>query len=285
MTNQLFPNMAISSGKLKRATIQSLSSVSLGASASPQSDVDIPIRGDMIALGVEITGQTTGTLSGANTISSFIDELAIRDGSNRNIYSKVRGVDLPMLDRFLNVGRSRTVPTVVSGTDKTHNFLIPVNIERKDMVARVQVTLSAFSAMATSGATAGTVSVKLVAYYADSSNANFTQRIKRVSQSLVSGTNRWAPNLPKNTAITGLLFTIGTEANLSSVEFSANGDSELADITVNELSSIDDTRLVSGHVTGQFDLYMSPFQSTTQTILDVVANGTDTINWFFITAD
>lgn len=282
MVSEIFPNTALAKGKLRRETIQSVSNISLTTSTNPQSQTDIPVRGDMVALQVKVTASATGTLTGANAIVNALDSVNIVDRANRPILSKIRGSDLPFMSRYLNIGRSRT-PATISGSSQTHSVLIPLNIEIEAMPARIQAVLAPYSALASSGATGGSVSLEFIAYYADESTLNTTDRIARLTQSIGSGTNRFAPNLPKGEVISDLLFKIGSESNINNVDFSADGRSELSRITPDDLSLIDDERLVSGHVTGEFSLYATPFVSDTLTILDVQGSGSDTLEWFVFT--
>lgn len=283
MPNYIFPNIAAGDGKLRREIIQSEASITMGTANNPRTEVDIPALGDLVALEVELTQSTTGTLTTAGTLDAALAGIAIKDVRGTAIWNSIRGSDLPLLDRVFNIGRSRTVPTT-SGTAQTHRWLLPFNIELADMPARIQVTIAPYSAMAASGATGGSVTYNLVAYYQDKSNIQVTQRLSRITQTIVSGLNRFGPNLPKQTLIQHLLFSVGTESNITSVNFSSDGAAELREITPSDLTGIDDVRLVSGHVTGQFSLYNSPFVSTTKSILDVTGAGSDTVQWYVITA-
>lgn len=280
------PNTVRGQGRVRKAVIQSLSSVSLGASQSPQNEIDIPNRGDMAFLEVVLTASLTGTLSGPKPFDNVLAFLSLKDKAGRPIFSSVRGTDLEPLDFFLNRGRQKSVANV-SNSAQTARFIIPCNVETKDMTARLQVTLEAYSAttLATSGATGGTVSLDFIAWYMDTTDLKFTQRIYRLTQSIVSGLNRFAPNLPKDVVILYLLFTIGTESNLTNVTFSADGSTELDQLRPTDMQAIDDTVYVSGHQTGWFSLYNSPFQSDTKTILDVTGAGSDTLQWYCIVAD
>lgn len=282
MVQELLPGVSLMRGRLRKALVQSLSSVSLNAtSTSTQSEVDIPIRGDILAIGIELTVAAGGTLSSANTLASAISEISIKDKGGVAVWTKLRGTDLPILDRFFNVGRSRTVATITNSA-QTHRFMIWNPITTGDQGARLQLTLASYGALDSSGATSGTVSVVVTAYYADAGNVGATQRISRITQSCVSGTNRFAPNLPKGKQITDLLFSLSTEGDIDSITFSADGRAELASITLGELEAFDDVRLVSGHVSGQFSLYVTPFVADTNTQLDVEASASEDINWFII---
>lgn len=283
MPNYLIPNTALGVGKTRFAKVQSVASLAMGASAAPQTEVDIPNYGDIIAVEVVLTQLTAGTLSASKTIDYSLQQLAIKDRSGKPIWTGVRGIDLSKLDRFLNIGRTRTVPTTLN-TATTHRWLIPCNIEQKDQTAKLAVTVSAFSDMAT-GATGGTVSFDIVVYYQDQSQIAFTQRIMRLTQSIISGVNRVAPILPKDKVIQHLLFSLTTESNITDIDFSADGSSELSGIRLSDLQAIEDVRLISGHVTGEFSLLNSVFAVTDRTILDVNGAGSDTISWYLVIAD
>jgi len=285
MPNFNVPNIVLSEGKFRKVNVLSLSSIAMGTGVSPQTEVDIPAYGDLVGLQLVLTQTTAGTLTGAKTLDYAIDGLAVKDKSGRPIWQRIRGVDLAFLERYLSgKGRSRTVPTT-SGSSQTHSYYIPTNIEFKDMVARIQVSLAAYSAMATSGATGGTVSLDVIAYYVDKSNAQFTQRIQRTTQTIGAGTYRLGPILPKQVAIQHLLFKVGTESNITSLLFSSDGRQELDDITPTQLANMDDVVQTSGHVTGQFSLYNSPFVSDTKTIFDIQGAGSDSVELFIVTAD
>jgi len=283
MPSYLVPNSALAKGRIKKATVQALSSISMSASASPQAEIDIPTYGDILGFEVVLTQLTAGTLTDANSVDYAIQGIAIKDRSGRPILSKIRGKDLPQLDRMLNIGRSRTVPDTANSAN-THRFFLPCNIEKKDQTSRLQLTLAPYSDMAT-GATGGTVSIDVIAWYVDQSNIDTTQRIFRISQSIDSGLKRFGPSLPKGVVIQHLLFKVGTESNITDITFSADGKAELQDVRPTDLQAIEDVRLSDGHVTGQFTMLNTPFVSTDRTILDVTGAGSDTIEWFIIVAD
>lgn len=285
MLDTYVPNTINGSGKVRTAKIDSGSSITMGAGASSRTEVTIPTGyGDLVALGVEISVLASGTLTGAKTLEKAVQQLSIKDKSGRSIFSQIRGEDLVYFDRYFNGGRSRTVATV-SGTAQTHRFLVPLNIDKEDMPARLQLTVSAYSDMATSGATGGTFSYEIVGYYQDDSKTNYTQRITRLTQSIGSGINRFAPQLPEQVIIHDLLFTVGTESNITDITFSSNGSAERMNLRLGDLQAVEDSRLISGHVTGQFALMNSPFVRTPNTILDINGAGSDTLQWYVVWSD
>lgn len=284
MPSYLIPNVAVGVGKVRRQVIQSLSSLSMSATASPQSEVEIANYGDVVAMEYILTQSTTGTLTGANPIDRAIASIAIKDKKGNPIMSNIRGRDLVIFDRLLNIGNNRAVPTT-SGTGQTYRWFVPHNIEQKDMPARLQATIAAFSDMATSGATGGTVTLDIVAWYQDKSNVTYTQRFFRISQAIVSGSNRFGPNLPRGVVIQHILFSVGTEANITDLTLNSDGNSELSLVRPTDLTGIDAVRLTDGHVTGQFSLYNSPFVAIDRSVLDVTGAGSDTIEWYLALAD
>lgn len=285
MPNTKMPNSQLMKGRIRKEVIQTLGSVAQGGSSATQTEEDIPTRGDIIGISVELTQISVGTLVTPATIEKAIENLTIKDVSGRLIWSKMRGQDLTIIDRYLNIGNSRTVPTS-STSSASHSWFIPLGIEKKDQKARMQVTIAPFSAMAASGTTAGTVSIKLVAWYADESKIPFTQRFQRITETLNSGLNRYAPDLPKGVPITNIFLKFNTaESNLSELDFTADGNTELRDMTAADMTVVDDVVLTDGHVSDEFSLYNVPFVATSKTIFDVTGSGSDTVEMIVLTAD
>lgn len=286
MPSSKMPNSQLMKGRIRKEVIQTLGSVNQGGSSATQTEEDIPTRGDIIGISIQLTQTTTGTLTTPVTIEKAIENLTIKDVSGRLIWSKMRGQDLTIIDRYLNIGNSRTVPTATDATAKAHSWFIPLGIEKKDQKARMQVTIAPFSAMAASGATAGVVSIKIVAWYADESKIPFTQRFQRITETLNSGLNRYAPDLPKNVPITNIFLKFNSaESNLSELDFTADGNTELRDMTAKDLTVLDDVVLTDGHVSDEFSLYNVPFVATSKTIFDVTGSGSDTVEMIVLTAD
>ena len=266
---------------VKTAIVQSVSSLAMSSASAPQTEVDILNFGDLIGLNIELTQSTTGTLTGANTIDFAIESMSIKDRLGNPIWQNVRGRDLnefELLNGFYvnNKGINTSVSTT-SSTAATRRYHIPFRIDAAMFTAKFQMTIAPFSAMATSGATGGTVSVRVSAIYRNEAANDVTDRLLRLTQSVVSGTNRFAPNLPKGRLINHLAFTIGTESNLTRVTFSSDGSAEISDFTIAEAIALDQNLFNSGHVTGIINLYNSPFVSTDVTIYDIEASGSDTL--------
>lgn len=271
-------------GRVRSVVVQSLSNISMTTSNQPQNEVDIPSYADVIGFIFELTASTTGTLSGANTLASALSRIGIRDVTGKNIFQEIRGVDLNTISTYQGIGQTITVATV-SASNQTMRWFVPCNIERKDMTSRIQVTIAPYSDMASSGATGGTVSLTTTAVYLDNTNVERTTRYMRITQSIVSGANRFAPNLPKQVPIVSLLGTVGTESNITNFNFSADGNAELQQLTLGQITAMEDWLLVDGHLSGRFSLFNTAFVSNDRTILDVNAGGSDTIQWLLVLAD
>ena len=283
MPNNNLPNVFMSQGKFKAALIQS-KTVTLSSVTQQLDEITIPAYGDIAALQIMLSVTTTGTLTTPATVDNIINQLQVKDNQGAFIMSKVRGVDLTTLDRVLNIGNVRTVPNA-SNSAVTYSFIVPLNIERKNQYATLQATLDAYSVLAASGATGGTVVIDTIALYFEQTNLQFTERITRFTQTIGSGDLPVTPLLPKNVLITGLLFKIGTESNLTYVNFSSDGSQELQTMPPARYAAIDSTRLTGGHVTGTFDLYVTPFISTDNVQYTLTGAGADTINHLVLTRD
>ncbi|MBI4360323.1 hypothetical protein HY572_00960 [Candidatus Micrarchaeota archaeon] len=265
--------------RVKRLTIQSLSSVAMAASAATQSEVVIPNVGALVALEFHLTQSTTGTLTGANTLDYAIQDVKISDKGGNAIWQNVRGRDLAIIEQLFSPMGINTAVATTSSSSQTRRYYLPNAIAQKDMDARLQVTIAPFSDMATSGATGGTVTLTVVGLYSNV-DSGFTQRYMRLSQSIVSGANRFGPNLPQGRRIELVGFTVGTEANVTDFTLSRDGSLELSALTPADLIALDQDRFVSGHITGRFRVPVTPFIPSSQMQLDVTGAGSDTINWY-----
>lgn len=274
---------------VKTAIVQSVSSLAMSAASSPQTEVDVPNFGDLIGLNIELTQISTGTLVTPNTIDFAIESMSIKDRLGNPIWQNIRGRDLnefELLNGFYvnNKGINTAVATS-STSSATRRYHIPFRIDGAMYPVKFQMTIAPFSAMAASGTTGGTVSVRVSAIYRNESANDVTDRLLRLTQAVVSGTNRFAPNLPKGRLINHLAFSIGTESNLTRVTFSSDGSAEISDFTISEAVALDQNLFNSGHVTGIINIYNSPFVSTDVTIYDIEASGSDTLQHLIVLSE
>ena len=273
----------------KTSIVQSLSSIAMSASSAPQSEVDIPNQGDVIGLNFELTQSTTGTLTGANTLDFSIENISVKDKFGNPIWQNVRGRDLNEIEGltsfYVNGKGIFTSVATTSGSSQTRRYHVPFRIDRAMFPCKIQITVAPFGSMATSGATGGTVSLRVDAVYKDESANNTTDRILRLSQAIVSGTNRFGPNLPKGRVISHMAVQAGTESNVSKITFSRDGSFEISDFTSAVWTALDQDLFNSGHQSGLINLYNSPYVASEQSILDVEGAGSDTLQWFIFLSE
>jgi hypothetical protein len=269
-------------GKFKNQVVET-KTVTMSTSEQPQNEVQIPVYGDIAAVEVTLAQLTTGTLTTAKTLDYSVKGLVVKDRSGVLLMQNIRGVDLLFLERYRNIGRSRTIATT-SSSSQTEQFYIPLNVEAKDQEAKMQISISPYSDMAASGATGGTVTYTTSVWYYTVSESVKTEKIQRITKSVVSGANTFGNDLPKNLEVSNLLFKIGTESNITNVTFTGDGNKEMDSVTMPHLIGIDNAKLVSGHVTGEFALYNAPFFSTAATRFDIVGAGSDTMEIFVVSA-
>lgn len=283
MPNAKFPFILATQGKLRRETIQEISNISLGTGEISGDRIQVPQYGDLIALEVQVTTKADGTLADPATVEKALKEIVVTDKRGKSLMKNIRGEDLAMLCRMSNVGRSRTIPTT-SNSSQTHAFLLPFIVDRQgSMPIYSTVKLAPYTSL-DSAATGGNVSVKLVGWFADDTNSGVTQKFSRLTKTLNSGTNRYKPDLPEESTIQSIYFKVGSESNISSIDFSGNGQTELSSLTPSDLQLIDDEVLVDGHVTGEFSLYNSAFVVGSKTVFTVEGEGSDTMEIFLVEA-
>lgn len=274
---------------VKTSIVQSLSSLAMSSSSAPQSEVDISPQGDVVGLNFELTQATTGTLTGANTIDFAIENISIKDRFGNPIWANVRGRDLNEIEGLMsfyvnNKGIFTSVATT-SSSNQTRRYHIPMRIDKAQFPCKIQITVAPFSAMATSGATAGTVSLRVDAVYKDESANDITDRIMRLSQAIVSGTNRFGPNLPKGRIIAHLALQAGTESNVSKITLSRDGRLEISDYTSASWTAMDQDLFNSGHQSGLVNVYNAPFVASESTIYDIEGAGSDTLQHFIFMSE
>lgn len=270
------PNM----GKYKNHLAES-KTVTLTTAEQNQSELVLPVFGDIAGFLVDISVSVTGTLSTAKTIEKAIKNLVVKDKSGNTLLQNIRGEDLIFIERYRTKGRTRTIPTA-SASAGVESFFIPLNIEKANQEAKVQISIAPYSDMATSGATGGSITYSIYALYYESTEKVGTEQIRRISKTVAVGSNSFGIDLPKGLWINNILFKVTTEANYTDIRFSGDGNKELDNVKLRYLVGHDNALLISGHVTGEFSLYNAPFYSTPAVIFDVNAGTADAMQIFTI---
>jgi len=268
--------------QLSARNIVSYSSVSLSTSATQESQVIVPVvKGlDIIGFDLQLSVTATGTLSSAKNVLYAIQRLAIVDKSGSPVMD-VAGSDLNKLVYWLSPrGTYQTPATSTQNTAETFESRLNLPIKYADQVAYVQVTFAPYSALATSGCTGATVSLGMGAYYG---MAQKTMRIYKSANSVSSGVNHLGFNLQDGVTAVIMGWTVGTESYVTDVIFSRFGDIDDYSAIVPQTFINIDTETVSGHETGMFNLYVSPFViSKSNTKLDFNMSSSDTVTVYTI---
>lgn len=249
--------------------------------AGVMGEVEIKNKGGLMALGLVVTQSTTGTLVTPNPIDRALQLVSLKDSATNPIFSSIRGQDLAVLEHmFGQFGVNTAVPDTANSANK-RKYILPVSIKREHLTAKLQITVAPYSAMAASGATGGSVTVKVIGIYGDGMEPEKTTRYFRAEQEIASGTKSFGNKLTKQRLVSdgGLVGVVTTESNITSITFSADGGEELQAMTMDDFAAHETQTRVSGHVTGRFKIPHMAFVPTEETVLDVDAAGTDTIHW------
>lgn len=271
----------------RRQVLLNTYSVTLGSSTQPQQEVDIQNYGNLTALEFEIVTTITGTPTGATTVSKTINSITAKDKNGVTFIQGLPGSDLrpkqlSTSQYFLNKGIAPTDTTIAAGAI-TGRFVYYIRAGSMYLPGKLAVTVGTTGDLYSGGATAATTVIKVYGIYMDETPMNLIERDSKSAVSVVSGLNNLATVLPKSTQnspviVQNIEFSIGTESNFTTLEFSSNGNAELPNQDLGFLIGQDNGTLNSGHVTGYFPIYNSPFVSTDRTILKATCSGSDTIN-------
>jgi len=265
---------------LKNHVAQELS-VALTASTQSQTTVTIPSYGaDISSVEFDISVATTGTISGPNALSTAIYNVSLETKDGKKILNNINGNDIAMLTRIRSIGRTVTDPSVADAA--ATQFDLPLNIERSDQEVKLTVTLNTLAALATSGLTAATITLKVIFWYADATQKAVTEKIQKLHLSIASGDNNLSSQLPSQISVYNLAMRVTDETVYNYFGFTADGNKELDNVTVNQLKGKDNALLVSGHVTNQFVLPVASFYISSATQFTCNTSSTDTMDIFLI---
>ena len=250
----------------------------LSAATQTGSEYEIPNKGDMAGLIVEVTAQTTGSLSSAKKLALCISSLDIRDVHGVPVFNSIAGADLKYLKMWSGKqGKSLTETDVATAQANTDVYLIQHSIDSGDLPAKIQITYNPYSSMATSGTTACTATISVTPYYRDNTT-NKTDRIQKVVMSVAAGLNNLVPQLPRNRLLLKTAFAY-TAAYLTDVTISADGAEELK-VTANQLNAYEDELFYAGHVAGYGFIDHSPFVVTDTAIMNWNSSTADTLSMY-----
>ncbi len=262
------------------ATLKQYSSVALTTGSQVQSTEIVNPKGDVTALDFELSVTSVGTLSSPTPVTSAIQNLSVIDKNGKTILN-VLGTDLPKIALWLSPDGAYVSPGNNATSAVTWNVVIPIAIKLADQPAKVQVTFAPYSALASSGATGGTISLTLNMWYG---SASYTTRIYKRTLTLNSGDNAFGYQLVDgiNTQIMG--FTIGTEGNMNNISFSNNGNIyQYNRLLPQQIINLENEVYRDQHQTGIFNMFVAPFvYDISKSVFSVNAGSSDTLNVFQI---
>lgn len=252
------------------------SSVAYTASTQTQTQVVIdPSFGDVSGFAFNLTSTATGTLSSPTPVTRAISQIVVTDNQGKTLL-QLQGRDLDKIAFLLSPQGEYTTASNNSNSPVSWNAILPVNIATKHQPAKVQVTFAPYSALASSGATGGTLSLSVDVVYAPTNG--LTHQINVVQLALASGSNTYSSSLANlNTLQLG--FAVGTESNINYLNFSPDGKVDVySSQTLQSFIDLDNALMRDGHQTGIFNLWVSPFNYSTSSSRFVVNGaGSDTI--------
>ncbi len=253
------------------------SSVSLTASTQTQTQVVIdPSFGDVVGLAVNLNVEAAGTLTSPTPVTRAISQFVVTDNQGKTLF-QLQGRDLDKVAFLLSPSGTYTSAGNNSSSAYVYwDAVIPINISVKHQPAKAIVTFAPYSALASSGATGGTLNLSVDVVYGSSNG--FTNAINVAQVTLSSGTNSYSSQLANmNTTLFG--FSVGTESNINYVNFSPDGKVDVySSQTLQTFIDLDNEFTQSGHETGIFNLYVGPFAYNTASSRFVVNGaGSDTI--------
>jgi hypothetical protein len=156
---------------------------------------------------------------------------------------------------------------------------LPISLANQPIY--IDVTLNTLTAGAGAGTTAATFTLNIGVFFDDSQSAASltTQRIAKIPNvSVSSGANKLASKLGQGLNLNKLAFTIGTDSNLTNFTWEHSGVKELEEVDNATSTALDNAFNLSGHVSGLFNVRMTPATVNSSTTFDITAGAADTVN-------
>jgi hypothetical protein len=249
-------------------------SVTLNTALQTGQEYDIPNKGDLAGLTIEIDASAIGTLTGANNLCGMLNMISIRDAQGKQIFNNISGSDLPQLEFWTGRKGNFTASNTIGNSSATDVYAIQVGVSAANLPAKLQVTYNPYSTAATSGATGGSVTVTVTPFYRPNTSAT-SQRIWKISTAVASGLNNIQPFLPRGANLLKVAFAY-TEADFGYVLFSRDGSEELK-VTLQQATAYERELFNSGHQSGLLFLDNTPAVVSDTTILNWDATSADTV--------
>jgi hypothetical protein len=251
--------------------IKQYSNESLDAAANPLSPQIANVYGNLSGFDFQLTVSASGTLVSPNNILSALQEIEVDDANSQPIY-QLDNLDLPNLAYMQSsLGKTFVIPTV-STSSASVDFFLPWTMKVADQPLTLKVTLAGYGALASSGATGGTVSLAVRGAYNQFTGAYPTLRmLKARVPNLAVGDNELQKYLASNVIVSSLsLFDEGsTDANTNYITFRPSGAVDIEKIQPSNIIALENANTVSGHIAGLYPLPEQAYQNNPATYLSV----------------
>lgn len=242
--------------------------------------IEIAQNGDLAGLLIQIKVTAGGTLSSPTKLEKALATLNITDASGVSIWDGISGSDLKYLELALGLRGKIKTETDNNNTAVTDSFEIPCSVDARQLPMKVTPTLAAYSALASSGCTSGSVTLTIVPVYRDGITS-VTNRIRKVGGlSVGASTTSLAPYLPRDRRVLALGF-LYTAAYLTNVSLSRDGTPEFTQYDAQSIVAHEFERFSDGHQSGFVLLEPGPaIDVTDKTLLDWTSGTADTLSMF-----
>lgn len=246
--------------------------------------IEIAQNGDLAGLNIQLKVTAGGTLSSATKCEKALAALNIVDVNGVSIWDNISGSDLPYLELSLGLrGKMKTL-TDNNNTAVTDSFEIPCTVDKAQLPLKITPTLAAYSALASSGCTSGSVTLTIVPVYRDGITT-VTNRIRKVGGlSVGASTTSLAPYLPRDRKLLALGF-LYTAAYFTSLNLSRDGSPEFTQYDAQSVVAHEFERFHDAHQAGFLLVEPFPIDVSDKTILDWTSSTADTLSMFLFLQD
>lgn len=290
MTATLISPEITANNKLRERRILTIASKALTTAEQQQDVLVMPNYGmDLDTLRIKVTVDVAGTLSNQKNLLHAIKQFKITDRFGKVIIDNtINGGDLPFLARVLNNRLVARTPANVSNSTQTHILHLPVEIKKELFPISLDLSLNSYTALAT-GATGANVAVAIDAMYLPQAVYQTSRRIRKFDLgTLNSGTADIRSKFTTDSLfVTTTLARFGTPANVTNITFQENGNWEVVERALDAIEAME-AEYGDGstsHVTGEYPLFVSPYEVTNALQFSVVCSGSTTMELILVARD
>lgn len=246
------------------------------AASQVGAQLEIPANGDLAGLLAQLTVTATGTLTTPTKTTAAVTGISMSDKSGVAVWDGLNGTDLKYLQFWLGLRGKFQTMTDNTTAGATNTLEVPCMVDSAQLPLKLTPTIGAFSTLAASGATGGTVTLALIPIYRDGITTT-TNRVRKISTGVIAGTTGLNSSLPRDRRILALGVAY-TSTYLTSVTLSRDGSPEILSYDLNSIKAHEYERFTDGTQAGFVLLEPFPIDVTDKTVLDWVSTTADTIS-------